>query len=400
MSQPRASSTSSSAPAAAAASSPAKPIPRKWNAGSLAKVPKGDKGDEQYASILATVPRTTNPTCLADFGYEYTADGRLVQQATKAPFAWLGQKHYDFLGEAIVNDLYAMLEARFGLERVPFPAHPVSEKGKAAGDSRVTAPVFVSPGFEKAETLVILCQGSGAVRPGMWARALCINNSLKEGTIFTYLEEIQKRGWAVIVCNPNQSSVVPQPTQVQVNLSLEDACDFWLGTPDPQWKRMNLEREKSAAAVEGCETPMDHICTVWEQLVRPAAAKRVPIIAHSFGGICTTTLACDFPDEFDARVPAIAWTDAINNVERCLSQSPKCPADRKLATKMLSDRMAVIRDRSVNWVASTAKLDTPLRSPSKCVELSAGHDTHEWTSAACWTSVFKFLDKKIGVSTQ
>ena len=42
----------------------------------------------------------------------------------------------------------------------------------------------------------------------MWARALCINDSLAEGTIFSYLEEaLLARDWGILVLNPNQNGV-------------------------------------------------------------------------------------------------------------------------------------------------------------------------------------------------
>ena len=37
-------------------------------------------------------------------------------------------------------------------------------------------PIFVSPNLDQKATVLLLVQGSGAVRPGIWARALCIND--------------------------------------------------------------------------------------------------------------------------------------------------------------------------------------------------------------------------------
>ena len=37
-------------------------------------------------------------------------------------------------------------------------------------------PIFVSPNLHQKATVLLLVQGSGAVRPGIWARALCIND--------------------------------------------------------------------------------------------------------------------------------------------------------------------------------------------------------------------------------
>jgi hypothetical protein len=37
-------------------------------------------------------------------------------------------------------------------------------------------PIFASPNLHSKATVLLLVQGSGAVRPGIWARALCIND--------------------------------------------------------------------------------------------------------------------------------------------------------------------------------------------------------------------------------
>ena len=47
--------------------------------------------------------------------------------------------------------------------------------------------IFLSPNALKCERLMLLIQGSGAVRAGMWARALCINDTLETGSVIPYI---------------------------------------------------------------------------------------------------------------------------------------------------------------------------------------------------------------------
>ena len=64
--------------------------------------------------------------------------------------------------------------------------------------------IFMSPqDLETTGTLLVVIQGSGAVRPGQWARALCINESLEKGTIFPYIQMAYQRSYQVLVLNPN-----------------------------------------------------------------------------------------------------------------------------------------------------------------------------------------------------
>lgn len=57
----------------------------------------------------------------------------------------------------------------------------------------------------------LIIQGSGAVRAGMWARAVCINDSLEMGSILPYLVRAKKNGLGVIVFNPNLNHVDTVP---------------------------------------------------------------------------------------------------------------------------------------------------------------------------------------------
>ena len=56
----------------------------------------------------------------------------------------------------------------------------------APADSPLRVNVFVSPNAMTAETLVLLICGSGAVKAGMWARSLCINQ------VRQHVNEIEK----------------------------------------------------------------------------------------------------------------------------------------------------------------------------------------------------------------
>lgn len=73
------------------------------------------------------------------------------------------------------------------------------------------------------DKLLVLIHGSGAVRAGQWARALCINESLEIGSILPYLRQAKKEGYGVIVCNPNDNKVpdpsVPAPAVPSLSIS-------------------------------------------------------------------------------------------------------------------------------------------------------------------------------------
>jgi len=68
------------------------------------------------------------------------------------------------------------------------------------------ANIFLSQDFyTNKNKCLVLIQGTGAVRAGIWARSVCINNSLQLGSVFPMLEFAKSNGFSVIVLNPNMS---------------------------------------------------------------------------------------------------------------------------------------------------------------------------------------------------
>jgi hypothetical protein len=347
-------------------------MPKRWTTGCLAKI----ASDAEYSEVMLTVPKTTKATKLSDFGYKYDEKLRLVQISSGKPFAWLGQKHYDKLGDAIVNEIYAILREKYGMQQVAFPL----AQDRRPGTENDTCPVFVSSNFQEAKAVVVLIQGSGAVRPGMWARALCINNSLNEGAIFGYLEQIFRRGWGVVVLNPNENTVLPPEPEPPADLSPDDIEAYWLATPDAEWKAYSAKRIRSAVPIEGSYRPEVHAISAWTSFIEPNPRPTM-VIAHSYGGKCTTAILRTRFQAFSELTAAVALTDAINDLH------PR--QDHR-------DHIGFFKRVSKNWVGSKRTLDSlEPPGPCGCVEVSSGHDTHEWTSWSCMGSVFPFLDQKL-----
>ena len=52
----------------------------------------------------------------------------------------------------------------------------------------------VPAGYEEADKLLLLIQGSGRVRVGVWGCALCINKNLDQGTMLPYIKRALQEG--------------------------------------------------------------------------------------------------------------------------------------------------------------------------------------------------------------
>lgn len=291
---------------------------------------------------------------LSDFGYEIPTSGASSGIATttddRFPFKWRGQTHYNKLTQALIGDVQKRMVEN-GLQKVD-----LEEDGTH---------IFVSPDYDVNTTgCLLIIQGSGAVRAGMWANSVAINSSIDAGTILTTVKWARSIGWAVIVFNPNAP--------------------------------------KSFAGPDSCTA---HTIQVFDKFVAPskaASGRKVVAIAHSNGGRCVVGLLQQRTMKVLSSLAAVAFTDAVH----WQTASPFT----------MSDSMRTfLRERTVDWVASKEPLDTKLRYACEeknfaaafsnyCTPYrghgrgdpipirSAGHEKHVWTTACALGSVKKFLE--------
>ncbi|KAM3958377.1 FAM172 family protein homolog CG10038 [Aphomia sociella] len=279
---------------------------------------------------------------MKDLGYGFNADGQLRKLDANGlpgeePFQFNVsdqhqecQAHYEKLGDAITNYVYHILETQEKLVRVPVP------EGSSDGTF-----IFTSKDYDKKDTLMLLINGSGAVRAGQWARSLIINECLDMGTQVPYIRRAISRGYGVMVLNTNDN-YLPNGNKIQFSGTAEE-----------------------------------HTRYVWDTYIKKSKASSILIVAHSYGGVVTLTLADQLKNEFDNKVKAIAFTDSVHAFSNI-----------KISKHF--------KEISRNWISSSAPLDTPMNTPDfDCTRVSAGHPKHEMTSYACIDSVFKFFEEKL-----
>jgi len=212
--------------------------------------------------------------------------------------------------------------------------------------------------------MIIFC-GTGPVRAGQWARSLCVNDGLSTGSMIPYFEKAVEEGYSILVLNPNKNSVV------QIENSTR------------QLRRKN--KSSKSIPIKGSETPFGHVNYVWDNFIRKSPAKNIVIVAHSFGGVLASTLLHDKeqeifgPDKIAKKLRAIAFTDSVH------SSNPRWSARIK----------AFMKTNCKNWAKSDKPLNKELKSVGGCPVVSAGHTTHEYTSAFCMEPLFEFLKEKV-----
>eukprot|EP01090_Pellita_catalonica_P007577 TRINITY_DN18168_c0_g1_i1.p1 TRINITY_DN18168_c0_g1~~TRINITY_DN18168_c0_g1_i1.p1 ORF type:complete len:450 (-),score=98.85 TRINITY_DN18168_c0_g1_i1:80-1429(-) len=323
-----------------------------------------------YQDVWKTIPDVA--TCLADFHYGYNKDQALRCTLNGRKFHWVNQAHYDALGDFIYLHIQHLMKTEFDLEEIWLPV------GSTEKDPRVN--IFLSKdALTNPDRLLLLIQGSGAVRAGQWARALCINETLEVGSILPYLKKAKAAGYGVIVFNPNYNSDYVDKEETKKLLTKEAML-----APKPKTRSFFGDSGRKKRSIEGNDTPRNHVLYVWDNFVRKAKAADIAIVAHSAGGGGAMGLLRKREDEALKRLRAIAFTDSVHSV----------------SYRETSRVLEFLKKHAINWVRSDEPLDTKLKAwkGGGCPEISAGHDKHEWTSGTSIESVFKFLNAAVGAT--
>ncbi|KAL5273769.1 FAM172A family protein [Megaselia abdita] len=248
----------------------------------------------------------------------------------------VNQKNYDALGETITDHVYKLLEEN-GLHRIYLSDKEPKENNAFVFSSQKE--------LDNPKKLIILIHGSGVVRAGQWARSLIINQSIDHGTMLPYVKKARDLGYEVLITNGNDNHRI-----------------------------INGKRKE----ISGSKSPEDHARTVFEQIVVPANPESIAIVAHSYGGVVTMSLARNFRDFFKEKVFSLGFTDSVHFTPR-----------------NEEDLVKFLHGIGRNFVSSPKPLNEKLSdSCDNIPRYSAGHVTHEWTSYSCRDALFEFLEEK------
>ncbi|GET01323.1 protein FAM172A-like [Rhizophagus clarus] len=290
------------------------------------------------------------PNTIEGFGYKFNEEGELRNIHTGERFEFVvrpedrqyNQRHYEELGEVIGEFIENELVKSYNLIKKIIPV------GSEEDDNIAKSRIYMSGNAQECQTLLLLIQGSGVVRPGQWARQVIINDSLERGTMFPYIKKAQELEWGIVIFNPNEN-----------------------------YGSIIKDGEVSYSHISGSESPPKHCLYVWNNFVKNARAKNVLIVAHSYGGVCTTYLLDHFAEDFYSRVKGIALTDSVHSSGMIPTHS------RKWFSKY-----------AFNWIKSYLPINEYIHEANQfygCKCFSAGHPKHEYTSGVAFETVFEFL---------
>ncbi|KAJ4459767.1 putative argonaute binding protein 2 [Paratrimastix pyriformis] len=213
--------------------------------------------------------------------------------------------------------------------------------------------IFLSPNIRACETLVLLIQGTGDVRAGIWSRSLASQVGLSQGSMIPYLRAIEREGWGCVCFNPNEIHIGGEPI-----------------TPIQSDER--------------------HVQYVWTHVVKGTILRENPgikhllIISHSRGGTLTTKLL-----EGNSRdiLPLLRGVAMLDSAHKDWPSRTLPPALFQTLQRFWTGPLVC------NWKRNaTAPVDTPLPAGNKgCTCLSAGTPEHVRTVNVPFDSAFHFL---------
>lgn len=272
------------------------------------------------------------------FNCGFDSQGRLKNLDSGESLILPSQLEYNRLGDLVIRYVQEKLKTELEIREIWIPE-----------DVQERCNIFISKDWEtNSEKAMVLIQGAGDVRSGIWSRSICINDSLELGSMIPYAKQAVEENYSVIILNPNFNVDILSGKKIKHN-----------------------------------ENPILHSLYVWEKYVVNSPAKEITIVAHSCGGVCTIELLKNHWKFFKHKVKAIAFTDSVHSCGLSL---------RKKQRKYLMKT-------AVDWVTSAQPLDTKIKCPyprdNGCTNVSAGHMKHEYTSGTAKNSIFCFFKEML-----
>ena len=213
--------------------------------------------------------------------------------------------------------------------------------------------IYTTKDFLYNNKCLLIIQGNGEVRPGIWSRQVCINDNLNKGSMIPYIELATKNKLSVIIFNPNER------------------------------KDLNNNNEY----IEQFLSNEMHCLYVYKNIIIiNKAINELFIIGFSYGGLCTMKIIKENENDLlTGKIKKIAFIDSAH----------------KDSYKNLSEKgIQQLRKISKNFVRSSKPLgylESKYYDKNNLCGIdkySAGHIIHEYTSGYAIKEVFKWLLNK------
>lgn len=207
--------------------------------------------------------------------------------------------------------------------------------------------ILTSKDIKNNPKSLILIQGAGHVKLGVWSKLVSINEGLNLGSMIPFVDLAKKKGYSILIMNPNERFGLDGKNKI-IFKNMKEHCNY-----------------------------------VYKNIIyNNANIKKVYFISHSLGGECNVEILKNFEDDLlKGRIRKIAFTDSLHGGS-FLDLSKK--------------GIEIFSKISRNYVESKevkGKYLEDLSQFSGCGIYSSGANQHEYTTGVAIDIIFKFLEE-------
>ena len=283
--------------------------------------------------------------------YKYNDNGELINKKTKKKCNYtLSKLEYQQIGNYITKYIQLYILQIYNLIPMYVPSNLKNPNFYKRIKSKPQCEIFVSKDFNSNPKCIILIQGSGNVKVGLWSRSVCINDNLYNGSNIPYIERANIINYSIIILNPNE--------------------------------RFDIDDNKKK--INEFDNMNSHCLYVYENIIKKNKnIKEIYFIGHSKGGECILNILINNENDLiNGKIKKIAFLDSVHGE----------------IYKFLSDiGKNYLRYISKGFIKSEKPLGSFIYNADfsnngvNCY--SAGHILHEYTSPCAIEEVFKWLNE-------
>jgi hypothetical protein len=209
--------------------------------------------------------------------------------------------------------------------------------------------LLCSKDLEYNPKCLILIQGGGHVKLGLWSNLVCINEGLNLGSMIPFVITAKKKGYSILILNPNERYGLDGKTN-NVFKNMKEHCEY-------VYKNIIYKNDK---------------------------IKDIYFISHSLGGECNVEILKKFEDDLiKGKIKKIFFTDSLHGGS---------------FHDLSKEGINIFKKISRNYVASKEEKGKFLENLSQFTEsqiYSSGTNIHELTTGVCLDYAFDFFEDKI-----
>ena len=207
--------------------------------------------------------------------------------------------------------------------------------------------LLCSKDLEYNPKCLILIQGGGHVKLGLWSNLVCINEGLNLGSMIPFVITAKKKGYSILILNPNERYGLDGKTN-NVFKNMKEHCQY-------AYRNIIYKNEK---------------------------IKEIYFIAHSLGGECAVEILKSFENDLlKGRIKKIGFTDSLHGGS---------------FLDLSKEGIDIFKKISRNYVASKEAKGTYLKSLSQfsgCEIYSSGTNKHEYTTGFSFDCLFNYFEE-------